>query len=180
MLPRNERQEGLSRAYVRAVAAHAGLMYTEPAQDYGIDVCLRTVAVRGRRHGPGAVQLDVQLKSTTRANVGEHDLTYDLEVKNYNDLRAPAPMCPRILIVLVLPADESLWLSQSPEELTVRHCAYWYWLGGAGPTATTRTVRITIPKDNVFSVSALNAIVSRLERGEQPCGMNSGAGSIPV
>ncbi len=169
MLPKNQRQEGLSRAYVRAVAAHAGLIYTEPGEDVGIDVCLRTVLQRGRRYAPGAVQLDVQLKSTARANVTESHLAYDLEVKNYDDLRSPSPMCPRILVVFALAADESEWLGQSPEELTIRHCAYWLWLGGAAATAAKNTIRVALPLANVFSPAALREIVSRLERGDQPC-----------
>jgi Domain of unknown function (DUF4365) len=169
MLPRNLRQEAMSRAYVQAVAARAGLITTVPGADFGIDLCLHTVELRGRRCGPGAVQLDLQLKSTTRAQVrGEH-LYYDLDVKNYDDLRAPAPLCPRLLTVLVLPELEDEWLNQTAEELILRRCAYWLWLGGAGPTTATTTVRVQIPLDHVFSVAAVQAIVARLERGEPPC-----------
>jgi hypothetical protein len=168
MLPRNLRQEALSRAYVYAVAARAGLIFSLPGYDVGIDVCLHTVELRGQRYGPGAVQLDLQVKSTTRPVIRAGQLLYDLAVKNYDDLRAPSPMCPRLLVVVVLPADESQWLSQSPEELTLRHCAYWVWLGEAGPAAVTTTIRVALPLANVFSASALQEMVSRLERGGQP------------
>jgi hypothetical protein len=169
MLPRNLRQEALSRAYVQAVAARAGLICTVPGADFGIDLCLHTVEVRGRRWGPGPVQLDLQLKSTTRPHPRGGHLHYDLDVKNYNDLRAPAPMCPRLLIVLVLPEQEEEWLSQSAEELVLRRCAYWLWLGGAEATTATATVRVQIPLNQVFSVSAVQEIVARLERGGPPC-----------
>jgi hypothetical protein len=169
MLPRNLRQEAMSRAYVQAVAARAGLIATAPGADFGIDLCLHTVEVRGRRWGPGPVQLDVQLKSTTRAQVREGQLAYDLDVKNYDDLRAPAPMCPRLLVVLVLPEQEEEWLHQTAEELILRRCAYWLWLGRAEATTATTTVRVHIPLGQVFSVVALQDIVARLERGEPPC-----------
>lgn len=169
MLPRNLRQEAMSRSYVQAVAARAGLIVTVPGADFGIDLCLHTVEVRGRRWGPGPVQLDLQLKSTTRAQVREGRLYYDLDVKNYNDLRAPAPMCPRLLIVLVLPEQEEEWLNQTPEELVLRRCAYWLWLGAAEATTATTTVRVPIPLEQVFSVPAVQGIVARLERGEPPC-----------
>ncbi len=168
MLPRNLQQEAFSRAYVYAVVARAGLIFTLPGYDVGIDVCLHTVALRGRRYGPGGVQLDLQVKSTTRPIIRAGQLLYDLEVKNYDDLRLLSPMCPRLLVVVVLPADESQWLSQSPEELTLRHCAYWVWLGEAEPASATTTVRVALPLVNVFSVSALQEMVSRLERGGQP------------
>jgi hypothetical protein len=47
MLPTNQRQEALSRAYVRAVAAQAGVICGELGQDFGIDMFLRTVPVMG-------------------------------------------------------------------------------------------------------------------------------------
>jgi hypothetical protein len=169
MLPRNLQQEALSRSYIYAVAAKAGLIFTLPGFDVGIDVCLSTVVVRGRRYGPGAIQLDLQVKSTTRPIIRSDQLLYDLDVKNYDDLRAPSPMCPRLLVVVVMPADESQWLSQSPEELILRHCAYWLWLGGAEATTATTTVRVALPLANVFSPSALQEMVGRLGRGELPC-----------
>ena len=123
MVPRSQRQEALSRAYVRAVAAQAGLICGEPEQDFGIDLCLRAVRRRGRRYTDVGGQLDLQVKSTTQANVGANHVAYDLSVKNYDDLRESGDNCPRILVVLVLPDDEAQWLSQSPEELILRHCA---------------------------------------------------------
>jgi hypothetical protein len=169
MLPRNLQQEALALAYLHVVVARAGLIFTQPAYDVGIDVCLHTVTRQGRRYGPGGVQLDLQVKSTTRPIIRAGELLYDLDVKNYNDLRLPSPMCPRLLVVVVLPEDESQWLSQSPEELTLRRCAYWSWLAGAEPTSATSTIRVALSLTNVFSVSALHEMVSRLERGEQPC-----------
>ena len=169
MLPRNLQQEMLSRAYVHTVAARAGLIFTLPGYDVGIDVCLNTVVVRGRRYGPGAVQLDLQVKSTTRPTIRAGQLLYDLEVKNYDHLRLASPMCPRLLVVVVMPGDESHWLSQSPEECPSGTAQYWLWLGEAAATTATTTVRVALPLTNVFSVSARQEMVGRLERGGQPC-----------
>jgi hypothetical protein len=168
MLPRNQRQELLSRAYVRAIAAQAGAVCSEPEQDFGIDLCLRSVRGRGRRITDAGGQFDVQVKSTTRANVTEDEVRYDLSVKNYDDLRAPGDNCPRILVVLVLPDDEAQWLSQSVEELVLRHCAYWISLEGYPPTAATTTTRIAIPRTAVFSAEAVRAILARLRERSQP------------
>ena len=53
--------------------------------------------------------------------------------------------------LLVLPKEENDWLGQSEEELLVRHCAYWVSLRGLEPTTAKKTVRISIPRSNVFS-----------------------------
>lgn len=168
MMTRSHRQEALSRAYVRAVAAMAGVICSEPEQDFGIDMCLRAVRTRGHRHADVSGQLDLQVKSTTRAKVADTAVTYDLEVKNYDDLREEGDNCPRILVVLVLPEDETQWLSQSVEELVLRHCAYWVSLEGLPLTTATTTVRITIPRANVFSVQALQAILARIRERKKP------------
>jgi hypothetical protein len=168
MLPRNQRQEALSRAYIRAVAAQAGVICGEPEHDFGIDLCLRAVRRRGQRYTDVSGQLDLQVKSTTRADVGATHVAYDLDVKNYDDLREGGDNCPRLLVVLVLPDDETQWLSQSPEELTLRHCAYWLSLEGQQATTATRTIRIAIPRSNVFSVEAVQALLAGLREGRKP------------
>jgi hypothetical protein len=116
----------------------------------------------------GRGQFDVQVKSTTRANVTESEVRYDLEVKNYDDLREPGDNCPRILVVLVLPEDEAQWLSQSVEELILRHCAYWICLEGYPATTATTTLRIAIPRSAVFSVEAVRAILVRVRERKKP------------
>jgi hypothetical protein len=168
MMTREHRQEALSRAYVRAVAAQVGLIVSEPDNDYGIDMQLRAVTpLEGQRRDRGP-QLDLQLKSTTRANVGPAHVTYDLPVVNYDDLRETDPQVARLLVVLVMPEDETLWLSQSPEELVLRHCAYWLSLKGYPPTANTTTIRVSIPLADALSPAALRDIVQRLRERKDP------------
>ena len=74
MLTKNHRQEALSRAYVQAVAGQAGLICSKPDPDYGIDLSLRLVMMRENRRWDTSVQLDLQLKSTTRANLRETEV----------------------------------------------------------------------------------------------------------
>jgi hypothetical protein len=168
MLPRNPRQEALSRAYVRAVAAQAGVLCSAHEQDFGIDMSLRAVEVRGREYWDTGPQFDLQVKSTTQALIRDTSIVHDLEVRAYNILRETVMRRPRILVLLVLPEDENLWLSQSPDELIVRRCAYWTSLRGAEPTTSHTTVRISIPAENLFSVEAIRAIMERLGKGAMP------------
>lgn len=168
MVPRNQRQEALSRAYVRAIAALAGVICSEPEQDFGIDLCLRSVRQRGQRYSDASGQLDLQIKSTMKANVRDTEVIHDLEVNNYEDLRESGENCPRILVVMVLPEDENQWLGQSTEELVLRHCAYWLSLEGFPVTTSTSTVRVSLPRGNVFSVEALGRLMAGLRERRTP------------
>jgi len=129
---------------------------------------LRLIEVLEHRRVDAGFQLDLQLKSTTRATVDEAQVVYDLEVRGYESLRDLRPQCPRILVLLVLPADEAQWLSQSHDELILRHCAYWLPLQGFPPTQATRSVRVTIPLADVFSVVALQAMMKRIQERQDP------------
>ncbi len=168
MLPRNQRQEALSWAYVRAVAAQAGVLCSAEEQDFGIDLSLRGVEIRGRQYWGTGPRLDLQVKSTTQDEIRADSVVYDLEVRAYNILRESSWPRPRILVLLVLPQDEDAWLAQSADELVLRRCAYWMSLQGAEPTTARTTIRVTIPSNNRFSVAAIRAIMERLEKGEMP------------
>jgi hypothetical protein len=167
MLTRAHRQEALCRAYVQAVAARAGLLCSKPEPDYGIDLALRTVEPAGEARKEAGVQLDLQLWATTRAVAFDSEVRYDLDVRTYEDLCRTPPI-PRILIPLVQPADEEAWLSQSLEALLLRRCAYWLLLRGEAGTTASSSVRVAIPRSQVFSVEAAQTLLSRLAGGELP------------
>jgi hypothetical protein len=167
VITRPHRQELLCRAYVHAVAAQAGLLGSRPEPDYGIDLSLRNVAVLGRRHLDTSVQVDLQLRSTTRASVTETEVKVDLDVQTYHYLRTPETFCPRILVVL-MPAEEAEWVNQSPDELAIRHCAYWSSLHGHAETSARSTIRIGIPLTSMFSVEGVRMLMQRLQEGKLP------------
>ncbi len=168
MLPRNLRQEALCRAYVRAIAARAGLICGTTENDLGFDLFLRSVEAHGHQLWDSGPQLDVQLKSTARAAVREDAVAYDLEVRAYNILRQQNAARPRILVVLVLPEDENDWSSQTEDALILRRCAYWMSLRGAVATASQTTCRVAIPRGNVFSVESVQVLMDRVREGEWP------------
>jgi uncharacterized protein DUF4365 len=168
VITREHRQELLCRAYVHAIAAQAGLLSSRPDPDYGIDLSLRSVAVLGGRYRDTSVQVDLQLRSTTRASVTETEVKLDLDVETYNDLRTPETFCPRILVVLIMPGEEAEWVNQTPDELAIRHCAYWLSLHGYAETSARSTIRIGIPHTNLFSVEAIRAIMQRLHERKMP------------
>lgn len=134
---------------------------SKPEPDYGIDLCLREIALVNGLHQDTSVQLDLQLRATTRVSMTETALVYDLEVNTYNKLRIIPAGSPRILIVLVLPEEESEWLSQSLDRLAIRHCAYWLSLEGAPPSSASRSVRVTIPLENIFSPESVRTLLQQ-------------------
>lgn len=77
-----------------------------------------------------------------------------------NVLRDPGLCCSRYLVVLVLPAQEELWVSQSVDALTIRHCAYGLSLQGFPATRAKRSVRLLIPKENIFSAAAIQELLA--------------------
>lgn len=166
MLPRNLRQEALSRAYVRAVAARAGVICGGVENDLGFDLLLRSVEAHDQQLWDSGAQLDVQLKSTTCAELRETEVAYDLDARAYNILRQENINRPRILMLLVLPEDENECLSQTEEALILRRCAYWTSFRGAEPSTSRSTVRVLIPRANVFSVESLQALMNRARGGD--------------
>ena len=86
MITKQHRQEQLSRAYVHAVAAHAGLIFEPATTDYGVDGSIRIVQKREGRRLVCGHSLDVQLKATTNWGFENDDVIYDVEAKTYNDL----------------------------------------------------------------------------------------------
>jgi hypothetical protein len=166
VLTKQHRQERLAWAYVEAVVASCGFSMTPRATDYGIDLSVNVIKTRGTRHVEAGRQLDIQLKSTTLARIGDAAVTHDLEVKAYEDLRDPEAEILRILVLLVLPQDEAEWVTTSEEALVLRRCAYWLSLRGEPPATTKKTTRLMIPRSSLFSVQGLQAIMERLRKGE--------------
>jgi hypothetical protein len=60
MMTREDRQEALSLAYIKAVAAFAGMTYSVPSKDYGIDITLHEVRSRKRRYRQTGYNLEIQ------------------------------------------------------------------------------------------------------------------------
>ena len=166
MLTRNHRQEVMCRAYVQVIAGRCGLSCSLRDFDYGIDVTLHDIRRRGHRHMESGFNLDIQAKSTTTRSLTATEVVYDLDVKSYDDLRDPQVGCPRILVLLVLPEDENQWTEQLEDHLLVRHAGCWLSLNGWGPTANQKTVRVALPRANLFSVQALETLMGKVRRGE--------------
>ncbi len=159
LLTGNDRKEALSRAYVAAVAAGAG--YVTAHQDFDRD----GVDIQIRAGGAMRPTLDIQLKATANlAMEGDDGFRYPLRRRNY-DLLRDASMVPRVLVVLDLPADEAMWINVSTDELVLRRCAYWVWLGDKPEAANSETVTVSISRKNLFDVDGLRNLMGKADTG---------------
>jgi hypothetical protein len=168
VLIRTHRQESLSRAYIQAIASRCGLNCSFRDFDYGIDVTVHLIQRRENRYVESGFNLDIQAKSTFNATLNGTHVVYDMEAKTFNDLREPDVGTPRILVLLVQPEIENDWTGMTENELMLRRCAYWLSLKGREPTTNKETIRVSIPRTNLFSVEALQGIMTRLRNGEEP------------
>jgi hypothetical protein len=154
-----DREEALSRAYVAAIAAGAG--YVTALMDLDRD----GVDVQIRAGGAMRPNLDLQLKATINLGASiEGKFRFPLKRRNYDLLLEPT-MIPRILVVLGLPRDPANWLSTSPEELTIRHCAYWVSPWEFPQSDNKESVTVPLPEENRFDVQALGALMNKARSG---------------
>ena len=105
------------------------------------------LAARGKVHETAVLRspkIDIQLKATAQQVLKKDHLAFALPVKNYNDLREES-LVPRLLVVLVLPQDETQWLEQTEEQMISRHCAYWSSLLGREQRENAASVTVRLP-----------------------------------
>lgn len=160
LLTEPDRKEALSRVYVKAVAASAGYSTANSSVDRD------SIDLRIQAGGDMRPALDLQLKATTNLEKtsGGH-VKFPLKRKNYDDLRAVA-QTPRLLVVLELPSKESEWITITPDELILRHRAYWLSLYGYEAKRNTTSITLHIPERNRFNTDSLHALMEQSKKGK--------------
>ncbi|WP_322111964.1 DUF4365 domain-containing protein [Aerosakkonema funiforme] len=162
----NQQKEQFSNAYLQAVASVAGYSLYKPAvDDDSVDWGIAARGGTGRIRSP---RLELQLKSTSRDVLDDSYVRYPLKLKNYDELRMDNFAIPRILVVVLLPENLADWIQQSEQELCIRYCAYWLSLRGMPQTQNTATVTVSLPRSNLFTVSALQSLMQLISQGSQP------------
>ena len=122
-------------------------MYLPEKDDHGVDGSIKSL-------GRGINQVDFQLKSTRRYEIRNEMIYYDLRVEDYNRLILSDDL-PRVLILYLMPDDETEWLVHSSKELCLRYCAYWVSLMGMPHSINTSTERVAIPTANMLDPAGL-------------------------
>lgn len=160
-----QRMEDLSIAYLSAVAAQASVEFDRIHHDGDSTDCILKKRINlsdGRRF---IAELRVQLKSTASTNcysIGDEVVKYKLNVKNYHDLQQPSTS-EIILAVLILPDEtEESWVEWTPDKLLIHGKMYWKCLRHCGPTKSTSTVTIEMPKSNVICADTLENLLEKV------------------
>lgn len=161
----NHQKEQLSVAYIRAVAAAAGFSCTKPeVDDDSVDIIVSCSGTYGDNVVLRSPRVEMQAKATAAVFAQEDTvLKFPLPVKNYDDLRGTT-LVPRLLVVMVVPENADDWIEQNDERLLIHHCAYWVSLRGYAETDNSRTVTVDIPREQIFNVENLQALMERVSR----------------
>jgi hypothetical protein len=162
----DEQKEQFSFAYVRAVAAAAQIVVSEPSvDDDSVDLSFQKKGGNGTVRSP---RLEAQVKCTEVANIHPTHIAYPLKLKNYEELRPTNLLVPRILIVVTVPDDIVTWLSHSEDELAMRKCGYWASLRGMQDTSNSTNVTVHLARANQFTVAGLLGLMQTIGNGQMP------------
>lgn len=168
MLPKPQIQEELSRAYIYAISSKAGMTFQRPTLDYdSVDVQISAIGKVTTDSTIESPILEIQAKATYAHDFnGNDELSYPLKIKNYNDLRKNT-LAERILVVYLMPREESDWVKTTHTNLQLQKCAYWVSLKGFPDTENSDTVTIKIPKANIFNEHSIKTIMINVSKGEE-------------
>lgn len=166
-IPIQSIEESLSVSYVSSVVGKSGASFDIVTNDYGVDVSVRRIdKFKGQLIDVG-VSFDCQLKATINWAVEPASIVYDMEADAYNKLvyRYKNSALPCLLVLLCLPKDERDWLTISEDELRMKKCCYYQLVNGEF-TNNTSSVRIRIPRENIFSPEAVKRLIEKVRLGE--------------
>ncbi len=159
-IARPTQQEQFSDAFLLAIAAGAGCASSRPGPDH--DSIDWTLSCRL----PRRPKIDIQLKSTSVADVSHKAIRYRLKAKNYRELSLTDLVVPRLLVLVIVPEDLEDWLCFSPDRLVLHRCAYWVSLAGAGELSDNKFFTVNIPRSNLFTSGALRHFMHKVDNGE--------------
>ena len=170
LLTQNHAQEGLSRAYLHALAAEARvLVEMNGTFDYGLDGYFDLVKILPMRHKDGSVVRDhspalypiyFQLKSSINWKIENDHIVWSMESRAYNKIiAAGTPVAPVILILLCLPSDLAKWSDFSEGSMMLQRSCYWASVTGEPITNLKSKKKLFIPRKNLLNPAALTTML---------------------
>jgi len=159
-----KQKEQFSIAFVNAIAAQAGLNNAQTSvDDDSVDLMLVGRGFNGKIRNP---QLQIQLKCTSQNLVKDKNINFPLPKKNYDDLRGDNLLCPRYLVVLIVPEKVDEWANLGDNELTLRNSCYWISLRNSPDSTNTSNVTVKIPLKQKLTKEALVELMNSASNGE--------------
>jgi hypothetical protein len=161
MLLDNDIKEHLALAYVYAVVSRAGCSTELVRVDRNsVDITVKHVDNSASADEVREGVIDLQVKAYAHDPPAGPIQYYLTNEKNFHDLRQIHTLYPKLLVVVLLPTDESTWVHFSEDALVLRRCGYWMSLVGAENRA------LTIPRQNVFDGQSLMRLMALARRRE--------------
>ena len=161
-------KEELSARCIEALANRLGFSTESMKKDYGIDLRIIEIVKRNEPNGktsyfPSNREIKAQLKATTekQIRVSKGVISYDLRVKNYNDIvYSVNNYRPTYLFLIVMPDDDSKWLEYTPDELILRSRCYWYiHPKGTPESPNIDTQVVQIPENQMIEMTTFYKIL---------------------
>jgi hypothetical protein len=151
-------KEQLSIAFMHALASKAGFSVVKPSVDNdSIDLVISADGKVDATSKISSPRIEIQLKASLTIQINEGKFHFQLDKKNYEDLRAETAL-PRLLVFLNLPSQEDEWLTVTPDELILRRAAYYLSLSGA-EVITSNSKVVHIPVSNHMTVDSLKNLM---------------------
>jgi len=168
MISQQHTEELLSRAFITAIAAKAGLnaSVTGYDLDYGTDGLIKRVRIHGTQREETGFGIEYQAKATKNWQLNQKGdiISYSMSARAYNKLarRYADGGIPIYLILLCLPQNEHDWVEISHEQLILRNCCYWQRI--AGPeTGNAVSQVVHLPVAQRFDPFTLHLLVREME-----------------
>ena len=159
-----KQKEQFSKAYINAIAAQAGLNNAQPSvDDDSVDLVLIGRNFSGKIRNP---HLELQLKCTSRELIKDDVIKFPLAIKNYNDLRGEDLLCPRYLVVLLVPDNVDEWSELRNDELVLRNTCYWVSIRTLPDKNNESTVTVNIPLSQKLTMDSLLELMRFASNGE--------------
>ena len=155
-------KEEMSICYLQAIAAVNGISLERYHHDEdSTDVTLNKIIFpAGMEYNS---QIRVQLKATSSQSqytIRKNEIVYKLKVKNYNDL-CMSSVTPSMLALLILPENQSEWITWDINELVLKGQMYWLSLQNNEKSSNESTVSVKIPKNNILNNITINDLIKK-------------------
>jgi|GEM_PF-647687 hypothetical protein len=164
------RMEQFQIAFVHALAAVNGWRTLSITPDYdGVDLSISGSCPAKNGFSPIFEDpiIHVQLKATTELRILKNgSLSYDLEVKNYNQLIGNKYSTERYLFVLDIPESYEEWCQLTSSSIVLRNKCYWISLKNNPPTNNKSTITINIPGYQILTPKVLSEIMYAAAEGK--------------
>jgi hypothetical protein len=160
--------EQLQLGYIRAVAAAAGCVLSQPDIDEGIDLFATHRSPSHTFPADNVARLEIQLKATSDfVGKSSNHVSVDMRRDRWDYFRTHENTIPKIVVIMNLPKLQEDWTLADHDSFAIFHCSYWVNLADE-PESTAQRPIAKAPKSQIFDDVALCGIMQRIGQGGRP------------